>query len=109
MRSIVKKNVHEFEFNGELDNMRMSSIKNVIVQLINQYKCECVKFDFKDVTFIDSTGIGFILARYNQINEYGGELILKNLTPHVRKILSISGVFQIIRVETDNETKGVKV
>ena len=109
MRSIVKKNIHEFEFNGELDNMRIASVKNVIVELIDQYKCEYIKFDFKDVTFIDSTGIGFILARYNQINEYGGELILKNLTPHVRKILSISGVFQIIKVETDNEKKGVLV
>lgn len=107
MRSIVSKNTHTFEFSGEMDNIRISHLKNVIVQLIDQYKCPVVQFDFKDVTFIDSTGIGFILARYNQIRAYDGELILKNVTPFVRKILAISGIFQIIKVENDEIRNGV--
>ncbi|MBP3399183.1 MAG: STAS domain-containing protein [Erysipelotrichaceae bacterium] len=107
MRSIVSKNVHTFEFSGEMDNLRISHLKNVVIQLIDQYKCPVVQFDFKDVTFIDSTGIGFILARYNQINAYKGELILKNVTPFVRKILAISGIFQIMKVENDDLRNGV--
>ncbi len=107
MRSIVNKNVHTFEFSGELDNLHIANLKNVVIQLIDQYKCPCVQFDFKEVTFIDSTGIGFVLARYNQIQSYHGELILKNVTPFVRKILAISGIFQIIRVENEEIRKGV--
>lgn len=107
MRSIVSKNVHTFEFSGELDNLRISNLKNVVIQLIEQYQCPIVQFDFKDVTFIDSTGIGFILARYNQIQAYHGELILKNVTPFVRKILAISGIFQIMKVENEEIRKGV--
>ncbi|MBE6108121.1 MAG: STAS domain-containing protein [Erysipelotrichaceae bacterium] len=107
MRSIVSRNVHTFEFSGELDNLRITNLKNVVIQLIDQYKCPVVQFDFKDVTFIDSTGIGFVLARYNQIQAYQGELVLKNVTPFVRKILAISGIFQIIKVENDEIRKGV--
>ena len=107
MRSIVSKNVHTFEFSGEMDNLRISHLKNVIIQLIDQYRCPVVEFDFKDVTFIDSTGIGFILARYNQISAYKGELVLKNVTPFIRKILAISGIFKIIKVENDDLRKGV--
>ena len=72
-----------------------------------QYEIIKLAFDFKDVTFIDSTGIGFILARYNQVNAYKGELILKNVTPFVRKILAISGIFQIMKVENDDLRNGV--
>lgn len=108
MRSIVKRNVHTFEFSGELDNQRISNLKNVVIHLIDQYQCPCVQFDFKDVTFIDSTGIGFVLARYNQIQSYQGELVLKSVTPFVRKILAISGIFQIIRVENEEIRKGVQ-
>lgn len=107
MRSIVSRNVHTFEFSGELDNLRITNLKNVVIHLIDQYKCPVVQFDFKDVTFIDSTGIGFVLARYNQIQAYQGELVLKNVTPFVRKILAISGIFQIIKVENDEIRKGV--
>lgn len=106
MRSIVSKNVHTFEFSGEMDNLRINHLKNVVIQLIDQYKCPIVQFDFREVTFIDSTGIGFVLARYNQISAYDGELILKNVTPFVRKILAISGIFQIMKVENDDLRKG---
>ena len=68
-----------------------------------------VKFDFKDVTFIDSTGIGFLLARYNQVQSYQGELILKNISPAIRRLFALSGIFQIMRVEKENDRKEVHV
>ena len=69
MRSIVSKNVHTFEFSGEMDNLRISHLKNVIIQLIDQYRCPVVEFDFKDVTFIDSTGIGFIKVENDDLRK----------------------------------------
>ena len=39
-----------------------------------------VKLDFEEVSFVDSTGIGFVLARYKQLQKYHGELIICNLS-----------------------------
>lgn len=107
MKSIIKEGTLYFEFSDDFDNMQVAKIKPSVVQLIEKNRCPIVKFDFKDVTFIDSTGIGFVLARYNQIQAYGGELILKNVTSAVRKVFALSGIFSIIRVENARERKGV--
>ena len=106
MKSIVKDGVLYFEFSDEFDNMQIYQIKPLVVQLIEKNHCPIVKFDFKEVTFIDSTGIGFVLALYNQIQAYGGELILKNVNSMVRKVFALSGIFSIIKVE-NRERKGV--
>lgn len=107
MRSIIKEQTLYFEFSGELDNMEVLHMKQSVIQLIDKNRCQLVKFDFKDVTFIDSTGIGFVLARYNQIQAYGGELILKNVNSTVRKVFALSGIFSIIQVENSNERREV--
>lgn len=107
MRSIIRNGILFFEFYGELDNLEVMKIKPVVIKTIDKHQCKTVKFDFKEVLFIDSTGIGFILARYNQIQAYGGELILKNIKPSVRKVLALSGLFSIIKAENNQEIKEV--
>lgn len=102
----MKYYVHKDEmiicFRGEVDNMRITLHKKEIIDAIEKYHPTVLRIDFTDVTFIDSTGIGFILARYKQVKEYKGELILRNLTTDVRRIFALSGIFSIIRTETTN-------
>lgn len=107
MKSIIKEGILYFEFSDDFDNMQVLSIKQSVIALIEKSQCKTVKFDFKEVTFIDSTGIGFVLARYNQIQAYGGELILKNVNSTVRKVFALSGIFSIIKVENTKEKRGV--
>ena len=98
-----------FAFSGELDNLSILKIKADVIREIDRVQAPVVKFDFKDVTFIDSTGIGFLLARYNQVQGYRGELILKNISPAIRRLFALSGIFQIMRVEKENDRKEVHV
>ncbi len=107
MRSIVRDDVLFFEFSGELDNLQISKLKSKVIKLISKYQCRVVKFDFTDVEFVDSTGIGFVLARYNQIHDYGGKLVLVNVNSSVKKIFKLSGIFSIIKEEKMNKRKGV--
>ena len=79
-----------------------------MIREIDKWKAPCVKLDFREVTFIDSTGIGFILARYNQVQEYGGELSLRNISPSIRRLFALSGIFQIMKVENEKERKEVQ-
>lgn len=96
-----------FHFAGELDNLEIGKIKKEVINQIEQDPKPIVKFDFKDVSFIDSTGIGFILARYNQVRNLHGELILKNISPSIRRLFALSGIFHIMKVENEKERKEV--
>lgn len=94
-----------FYFYGDLDNLSVCNLKQICIDLIEKYKPKKVKLDFEDVTFVDSTGIGFVLARYKQLQKMNAELILCNLSKSNQTIFQMSGVFQLMK----QEKSGVKL
>lgn len=48
---------------GELDHHVAESIKNVIDEEYEKKSCKNLIFDFKNVNFMDSSGIGVIIGR----------------------------------------------
>ncbi len=93
-----------FYFHGDFDNLCVQHIKQSAVDAIDRYQPSVVKMDFEDVSFIDSTGIGFVLARYKQLHKMGSRLIICNLSRTNQTLFHMSGVFQIIAHER-NEVK----
>ncbi len=53
-------------------------------------------FDLKNVSFMDSTGIGFLLGRYKKFLRYGVPMYLTNPSFATDKILQMSGVYTLI-------------
>lgn len=93
-----------FYFYGDLDNLTVMNLKQICIDLIDLKKPKTVVMDFEEVTFIDSTGIGFVLARYKQLNHLNGELKVANLSKSNMTLFHMSGIFQIIKYER-NEVK----
>ncbi|MEW6227711.1 MAG: anti-sigma factor antagonist [Bacillota bacterium] len=58
----------------------------------------------RDVTFIDSSGLGVILGRYKRLRAHGGKIVAVAPSLHVRKVFELSGLTNIIPVsETEDE------
>ncbi|MCD8089117.1 MAG: anti-sigma factor antagonist, partial [Clostridiales bacterium] len=55
-------------------------------------------FDLKQVTFIDSSGIGYIIGRYKHCIFSGGKTAFVNVSRTAEKILEISGILKIIKI-----------
>lgn len=91
-------------FYGDFDNVSVAKLKQICVDLIEKYQPKRVKLDFEEVDFIDSTGIGFVLARYKQLAKIGSELIICNLSRMNMTLFHMSGIFQIMKYE-GNEVK----
>ncbi|MBE7078451.1 MAG: STAS domain-containing protein [Clostridiales bacterium] len=53
-------------------------------------------FDLGDVSFMDSTGIGFLIGRYKKFSSLGIPVYVTNLSSATDKILKMSGVYTII-------------
>lgn len=94
-----------FYFYGDFDNLAIANLKQICIDLIDKYQPKAVCLDFEEVTFIDSTGIGFVLARYKQLKKMGAELIICNLSRTNQTLFHMSGVFQIMKYERN----GVKL
>ena len=54
-------------------------------------------FDLKELTFLDSAGIGLILGRYNEIKKINGLVGLIGLNTYSRRIVNLTGLTTIIK------------
>ena len=53
-------------------------------------------FDLGGVSFMDSTGIGFLIGRYKKFRSYGVSAFVTNPSETTDKILTMSGVYTLI-------------
>lgn len=59
-----------------------------------------VVVDLSEVTFLDSTGLGVLIAAMKRLrdNETGGQLHLVVTRPHIQKVLEVTGLNAIFTV-----------
>jgi anti-sigma B factor antagonist len=58
-----------------------------------------LEIDFGEVTFIDSTGIGALIAIRNRAVLTGKTLLLRSVPDRVRKVLRIAGLAEIFGLD----------
>lgn len=83
---------------GELDQHNATSVRNAADRLADDYAVhsERAVFDLKGVSFMDSTGIGFLIGRYKKFTRYGIPVFVANPTRETDKILQMSGVYTLM-------------
>ena len=65
------------------------------------YQPEVLVLDFAGVTFMDSSGIGLIMGRHRSMESIGGEVIVRNPPQHIRRVMRLSGMDRIARIQMD--------
>ena len=66
-------------------------------------------FDFTNVTFMDSSGIGMLIGRYKLVSMFGGKAAIVNVNAPIKKVLEMSGVFKLIPIEEVKDIGGSKI
>ena len=92
-----------FEIEEDIDECCVQKIRRRIDNEIQRYMPKEVIFDFSNVSFMDSAGIGLIIGRYKLINMIGGELKIANVNTQIKKIFEMSGLLRLIPVEQKNK------
>ena len=60
--------------------------------------------DFSGVDYTSSVGLRTLLATMKETRQQGGDLRLSNVTPHVLKVLELSGFTSIMKLYDDVES-----
>lgn len=81
---------------GEIDNSVTKNFREVIDTNILKNNIKYLIIDFEDVKFVDSSGIGFIIGRYNLMKREKGFIVLSNINYYCEKIFKISGILRLI-------------
>jgi len=77
-----------FRVAGELDLMTVPQLRDALAGVGDQGPD--VVLDFTDVSFIDSSGLGLLLAAARTTEERGGSLVVRGPTPTVRRLFGIA-------------------
>lgn len=82
-------------FIGDVDSSNVGKYRQRLTELIESYNKDVV-FDFSRTMFVDSSGIGLVLGRYNQLKREHKKLIICGLNPVAYRLFELTGLFQII-------------
>ena len=78
--------------NGEVDHHNAKSIRDDIDLAIDRHHTDRLILDFDGVTFMDSSGIGLVIGRYNSIKPYGGTIVIENTGNQIKKVMRLAGL-----------------
>ena len=85
------------ELAGELDEYSAEYVRISLDDILNHLpNSKKLVLDFSGVSFMDSTGIGVLLGRYNKFSRQDIDMYIKNPTSYVNRIFEMSGIYQII-------------
>ena len=88
-----------FEITEELDHHESEKIRKRADYEIQRLMPKKVIFDFRNVNFMVSAGIGLFLGRYKLVEYYGGKIELTNVNCKLERIFEMSGLKKFIKEE----------
>ncbi len=80
---------------GELDHHSAAVIREEIDKTMETFHTKHLIFNFEKVTFMDSSGIGVVMGRYNKIIKQGGKLVITGCNEYIYRILDMAGIYTI--------------
>lgn len=80
---------------GELDHHTSAETREKIDNVISYQKPQHLILDFKNVTFMDSSGIGLVMGRYRLMQNFHGTVEIRNVTPQTKKLMELAGLGSI--------------
>ncbi len=88
----IDKNKLTVYLHGEIDHHGAAMVRAEIDTRILKFMPKLAVINFSKVTFMDSSGIGLVLARYKLCADCGISLYVEGVDKHTSKILSLAGI-----------------
>lgn len=82
---------------GEVDHHTSVEIREKVDREFQKRRARNIIFDFTDIRFMDSSGIGVLMGRYRNVMILGGDVALYGVGDQVDRVLSISGIYKIMK------------
>ena len=101
----MKDDVMRCVLSGDIDHHSARTIRTQIDEALLTKRPARLELDLSQVEFMDSSGLGLILGRFNRAAENGTDFALLNPNEGVTRILDLAGIGRMIRIERRKESK----
>lgn len=84
---------------GEIDHHSAKEIMQSLAAKVDYYLPTVCILDYKEVSFMDSSGIAIIIFMLRRMRELHGELRLENVAAQPLKVMRAAGVNQLLHIQ----------
>lgn len=99
--------VLKIKLRGEIDHHSAVAVRTAIDDMIRSRKPTELIIDMSAVDFMDSSGLGLIMGRYNTMKEIGGSVAVVDPNPATKKIMTLAGLERIVKIVHTAKTSTV--
>ena len=79
----------KIQLDEDIDMSSCRSLRTIVDGYIMKYSPSICELDMSQVNFMDSSGLGFIMGRYNLAKMLDCNLIISNVDSNIKKILAL--------------------
>ena len=84
---------------GEIDHHCAKAYIQVIAAKIEAYMPDVCILDFRDVTFVDSSGIAVVINALRNMTQIEGKLLLTGISSQPMKVSRASGIDKLVEMK----------
>lgn len=87
---------------GILDGTKAAQFREDVCKSVDQ-NTEIVLVDFKDVTFMDSSGLGSLVLSLKSVRSAGAKLMLCSLNEQIRMLFELTSMDKVFEIFSNRE------
>ena len=104
----MENNSLNFDFNdgvlrvaivGEINHHNAVFVRQEIDEKIQELNSKNLVLDLAEVSFMDSSGLGLVMGRYQRMQELGGTLTVANPSAEHKKLFKLAGLNKLIKIK----------
>ncbi len=81
---------------GELDHHSAAKVRGTLDLILRDVSVREMQLDMRNVTFMDSAGLGVVLGRYKTLSARGGKMIVSGMRTSIDRIFRMLGLYALI-------------
>ena len=92
------KNIWDVSLKGEVDIYTANKLKETLIDMVAE-RPQDIWIDASRLEYIDSTGLGVLIGALKRLKQHEKDIYIKDVKLNVKKILKITGLDKIFKVE----------
>lgn len=101
LTSYLQNGVLTIVLTGEIDHHSAKQYIQSITSKIEAYKPQICVLDYKEVSFMDSSGIAVVINTLRNMTKIEGKLEILGLNPQPLKVFRASGIEKLVNIKEE--------
>lgn len=86
------------KFSGEFDKAGHSEVKEKLDMCVKDFNLKALVFDFQDLKFINSEGIGYLMEIHAHLTQRDRKLVIVGANAYVKDVFQAIGIMEIVPI-----------